>query len=174
MRRRQSPRRVEEDLEDLPPAPLSLREPGGERPAFHQLHGEEDAVAVGADVVDGEHVRVREPGHGPRLAEQPLAERGGVSRRPQHLERHRPVQLEVAGFVDDAHAARADGPHDLVAPSLGSAFGGIGGPHRFGQQRAAGVAALRVILERGGGRGRQPAFQQLDDVVGGKARHPIC
>ena len=178
MRRSKPARRGEEDLQHLPPAPLALQKPGGERAPFHQLHGEEDGVAQGADVVDREDVGVREPGHRPRLGEQPFAERAGIPGGPQHLERHRAVQLEVAGLVDDAHAARADGPHDLVATALGDRASGIAlgksGARRFRQQRPAGVAALRVILQRGGALGGQPSLQQLDDVVGRKARHPIC
>ena len=35
--------------------------------------------------------------------------------RPQHLERDRLVELEIAGLVDDTHASLAEGLDDLVA-----------------------------------------------------------
>jgi hypothetical protein len=53
------------DRHDLAPRPRLLLEPGAEGLAVDELHGEEHAVGVGADVVDGDDVGVRQAGRGP-------------------------------------------------------------------------------------------------------------
>ena len=52
----------------------------------------------------------------PRLAHEALAERRvlGELRRDQ-LERDRPVEVELHGAVDDAHAAAAGDPDDAMS-----------------------------------------------------------
>jgi hypothetical protein len=60
---------VEEEADDLPPTPSSREEPLAERLSLHQIHGDEDAVAVRSDVVDGDHVRMRQTRHCLRLAQ---------------------------------------------------------------------------------------------------------
>ncbi len=84
---------------------------------MHQLHGDERLVADAADVVDRDDVGVRQPGHRPRLAEQPRARlRTHRSLRlSDHLERDAAIQLRVIGLVDDPHAARAQLAHQLIA-----------------------------------------------------------
>ena len=41
-------------------------------------------------------------------------------RRRQHFDRDESIETGVARFVDFAHAARADGGHDLVRAEAGS------------------------------------------------------
>jgi hypothetical protein len=65
------PRR-EHHGQDLAPRPLRLAEPRAQRGTIDELHRDEHAIArKGADIVHGDHVRVREPRHGLRLAQQP-------------------------------------------------------------------------------------------------------
>ncbi len=59
---------------------------------------------VGPDVVDGDHVRMRQPGERLRLAPQPLAPLGPAL---QHLDRDRAAELGIARAVDHAHPAPA-------------------------------------------------------------------
>jgi hypothetical protein len=61
---------VEEDVEELGPAAGFGAGPRVEGLAGDELHGDPDAVAVGADVVDRHDVGVGEPGEGLGLAQQ--------------------------------------------------------------------------------------------------------
>ena len=61
---------------------------------------------VGALVVDGDHVGVRQPGRGLRLADEPGDELLVLGqRRVHHLEGDRAVEPGVVGLVDGGHAA---------------------------------------------------------------------
>jgi hypothetical protein len=113
------------------------REPAVETRALDELHRDEVAVPVAADLVDDQHVRVLEPRHRTRLAEQALAQRdacreGRTTRRrvvrptwtgiivrrsslrssgllvAQHLHRDRAVEIRVVRLPHDAHAALAE------------------------------------------------------------------
>jgi hypothetical protein len=73
---------------------------------------------VGADVVDGDDVGVREPRHRPRLAQEPRAAPiARVRRRLEQLDRQLAVELGVVGRVDDAHGAGADAIKDQYRPT---------------------------------------------------------
>ena len=92
-------------------------DPVGDRPAAQQLHDDERAALVLADVVDGDHVRVaREPAGGPRLAREAapralvLAEMGG-----EDLDRDGAVEQLVVRLPDARHAAVGDVADELVA-----------------------------------------------------------
>ena len=60
----------DEDVEDLAQGARPLGQPLGERPALDELHRDEDLAAERADVVHDDDVRVREPRHRLRLAQQ--------------------------------------------------------------------------------------------------------
>ena len=93
-------------------APRSSR--AAQRLALEQLHGDEDAPGVLADLVDLADVGMVDAGGGAGLAPQPLA-RGLVRRRRrQRLEGDGPGQPLVAGGVDHAHPAFADLALDRV------------------------------------------------------------
>ena len=74
------------------------------------------AVLLLARVVDGDDVRVRQPGRQARLADEPLPEPlVGGRRRVEELDRDEPVELAVARHVDDRHAAVAERALEPVA-----------------------------------------------------------
>ena len=87
-------------------------EPVEQRPdvaALDVAHGQVEAAARLADVVDRDDVRVPHRGGRPGLAQEPGPERvvAGQFRR-QDLERHRPARALVLGHVHSGHAAPAD------------------------------------------------------------------
>ena len=88
--------------------PLTKRRPDDE------LHGDEHAVVVGADIEDRHDVGVRELGERPRLSHQTLLPFPSPV-RPQHLQGDAPVELGIVGLVDDPHASDAGAALDLVA-----------------------------------------------------------
>ena len=74
-----------------------------------------DASAVAADVMERANVRVVQAGDGLRLTLEPLLQIGiGGDMLGEDFNGHGAVQAGVAGFVDLAHAPRADGREDLV------------------------------------------------------------
>ena len=89
--------------------------------AFQQLHDGEGLALLGSIVVDGEDVGMREGGHDLGLA----LEAGQPGRilgklRGQDLDGDVAIESRVAGPIDFAHAARADGGADLVGTELGA------------------------------------------------------
>ena len=88
---------------------LAQSAPGGE--LEHQIR----PLVVLTDAVDGDDIRVAEPGGGQGLGAEPIALAWvGVSALEHHLQRHQPVELRVAGLIDDPHAATAQDPEYLV------------------------------------------------------------
>jgi len=83
---------------------------------LQQLHRDEGrAVRVVAEVEDGHHVRVRHLRDGLRLALEALLQLGVVGDLRDHdLEGHVAVEHGVAGQVDLAHGALAEGADDVV------------------------------------------------------------
>jgi hypothetical protein len=63
----------------------------------------------------GEDVRVLQPGGEADLPLEPFEAEGGGEAGVEHLERDRPVVLEIVRQVDRGHAAAADLPAQLVA-----------------------------------------------------------
>ncbi len=83
--------------------------------ALEQLHRDEGLALVLVDVVDRADVGVLERGGGPRLALQPLERlRVPAELLRQELQRHAAAELQILGFVDDAHAAAAELREDAV------------------------------------------------------------
>ena len=90
------------------------------RPA-DQPHGDEDALVAVARLVDGDDVRVVDVRLELALAPEPLAEQDVVAQvRREDLERHRPVERDLLGLVDDAHPALAEDPGDPVSAERGA------------------------------------------------------
>ena len=93
-------------------------------PVAHRLaldvrhHIEEEAVGLAA-VEERQDVRVLQVGGGLDLAEEPLGADHGGEFRPQHLDRHLAVVLEVLRQVDRGHAAGAELALDAVAVGQG-------------------------------------------------------
>ncbi|MFN8091658.1 MAG: hypothetical protein U0599_05430 [Vicinamibacteria bacterium] len=91
----------------------AAREPGRERFAGEQLHRDEEAPGVLADLVDLADVRVVDRGRRPGLAaETPAGRLVGLGDR---LHRDAPAEALVLGGEDDAHAALADALEQAVA-----------------------------------------------------------
>ena len=95
----------------------------GQRSAAHELHHHEHVLAVLADVVDRDDVRVRgEARGGARLALEAhpgavvLAEVGA-----EHLDRHAAVQQLVVGLPHAGHPAVGEVAHDPIAVGQGDA-----------------------------------------------------
>jgi len=87
----------------------------GEVRALREVHDQVGAALVLAGGLDGDDVRVVEPGQGPGLAEEALALAG---RRPppgrEELERDAALEDRVVGPVDGAGPAAADRLDELV------------------------------------------------------------
>ena len=81
------------------------------------FHGEEQDARVVALVVDGDDVRMGQPGGGARLADEPLAEDVVVGESLRHdLECDEAVEPQVGGLVDRRHPAARNALADEVAP----------------------------------------------------------
>ena len=112
-------------------APAALAEQVAQSAAGQVLHGQIGARAVPALVVDGDHVRVREPRGRLGLADEPadeilVAGQVGV----HHLERDPAVQAGVDGTVHRRHAPECNQRLHLVAavkqpPDQGVREGGV-------------------------------------------------
>jgi hypothetical protein len=93
----------------------TLRQPVRQRLAVEQLHDEERRAVVLADVVQRTDVRVGQLRDRARFAIEARAElRVRGQRGRQDLDGDGPVEPRVAGLVDFAHAARANGAEDFV------------------------------------------------------------
>jgi hypothetical protein len=92
-----------------------------ERFAFDELeHEERDAIRF-FKAVNGGDMRMIERGEELRLALEPADALGIVRERGrQDLQRNVATELRIAGFVDLAHPAGAEGGDDLVGPKSGA------------------------------------------------------
>jgi hypothetical protein len=86
----------------------------GERLAFEQLHRDEEASGVFADLVDLTDVGMVDAGGRARFAPQPFTPRLVTGQRRQRLQRDGAPEALVARLVDDAHAALAELAGDRV------------------------------------------------------------
>ncbi len=110
-----------------------------EAAAVHVLQREVGAAFRLADLVNLDDAGVVQAGHRLRLGlEARPVHLPGQAAREDHLERHRALQAELAGLVDDAHAA----------------------PPQFLQQLVAGH-----VRPRGRGGGRRPGHDQRGAAV---------
>ena len=101
----------------------ALGQHGAERDTLDELHGDVDAIAGDAGVVDRADVGVIQRRCRPRFAHQPLTRClvGGAPGR-QHLDGEVASQPRVAGTIDLAHAAGAEQADDLVGTEHRSGF----------------------------------------------------
>ena len=89
---------------------------GGEAATVDEFEGEVREAADLADVVDLDDVGVLEAGEGLGLLVEPRQGDGaGVGAGQDHLERDQTIQADLAGLVDDSHAAPAQLLEDLEA-----------------------------------------------------------
>ena len=95
-----------------------------QRAPAHDLHHHEDAVLVLADVVDGDHVRVRrEPGGSACFALETAARALVLAQvRSQHLDRDVAAQQLIVRLPDARHPAVGEMTNDAVAVGQGDAF----------------------------------------------------
>ena len=112
-----------------------------QRLAVDEVHADEPAAIVLGDVVDAHDVRARHLPREQELAAEPL-ERAGTARElgPQQFQRDVDVEREIAGAVDDAHAADAEQPIDAEAAA---------------EQLADAQLARRDLAGQRGGAGRR-------------------
>ena len=85
---------------------------GGDPPlqvaAADQPHRDDQLAVLLAGVVDGDDVRVLEAGREPRLAQEAVAEALVAAEVAcDHLQRHRAVEGEMGGAIDDPIPPRA-------------------------------------------------------------------
>src|SRR5262245_47560450 len=96
-------------------------QPSRQATAFDELHGEVGVPGVFPDVVNLHDVGVTHAGGGvgfdSKAAELLRSGQGAVA---DHLEGEDAAGAEVAGFVDDAHAAAAEFSEQFVAGEGGS------------------------------------------------------
>ncbi len=150
VRRRQTSSGGEETGDDGVGGTRRLAQPFAQGAPFDQLHGDEGARAVLADVVDVDHVAVHQPRHGPGFAPQPILPlRLPGPRRAlvDELDGDAAVELRIPGRVDHPHRARPEHLADQIAADERSAADGKIELERA-QTPLAGFFGLRA---RGGG-----------------------
>ena len=164
-------------VEHLAPTSPLLTQPLPERPAFDELHGEEDVAVQLTDVVDRQHVGVGEPRHRARLAKEALAHLFlrflRRSARPQHLERDRTAQLRVARGIDDSHSAGADWPEHLVSGDCFRIRDRHGGRVRdeLNEDPAAHFAGAQMPFRLRQPLGRETTIDVLEQILFRDAAH---
>jgi hypothetical protein len=119
VRRRQPAPRGQEDVQDSTPG-VPRPEPVVQGLSLQELHCDEHVGTRVSDVVDGDHVRMREPRQGLRLAQQPhRTVRDLRADAAGDLDGNMTAQGSIAGFVDLAHRAARDAAQDLVPGESG-------------------------------------------------------
>ena len=92
----------------------------GQAAAGHELEDEVRPARGLADVVNLDDVGMLQAGeHRGLRAKAGQVLRAGLDPGQDHLQRHGAIETELPGLVDDAHAAAAEHPQDLVAGDLG-------------------------------------------------------
>src|SRR5262249_13487578 len=130
------------DVEDLFRAAALLGEPAPQRAAVDVLHGDDEVVAVVADLVDRDDVGMGQARHRHGLAQHAVVALALAPPRAK-LQRRQSVELDVAGAVHDAHPAGADGLLDAIG-ALHDVAGGEArhlGRGRTGVRRRAHLVA---------------------------------
>ena len=97
-----------------PIAPHPLRE----RLTGDVPHDEADYLALVLDRMDGDDVRMGETGGGSSLPQEPAPQAGEPGQfRWQQLDRHLPLECQVAGEVHDTHSAAPEFMDEQIAPA---------------------------------------------------------
>jgi hypothetical protein len=118
VRGREPARALREDLDDRRHRRRG-RQPLRQRHARRELHGHEQRALRTTDIEHAHDIGVIDPRERPALSQHALLHELELclARHGQHeLERDVARELGVACEVDDAHRARAELLHDLVAP----------------------------------------------------------
>src|SRR5262249_23094477 len=114
VRRRKAARNLYAVLHGLAERQPPTRKPRTECFAFEQFHhGEGHAVRL-PEIVDADDVRVRERGHGLRLALESCQSVWQRRRRRENFDSDVAIQLRIAGAINFAHPAGTNGGDDLV------------------------------------------------------------
>ena len=111
-------------------------DPAAEIDALDQLHGEEPAVLIGNQLVEGDQVRVGDVGEGAKLVLEPV-EPGGIESL-QRLQGDFAPMGEVPGAIHHPHRPRADPRHDLETS----------GPAEVSVLHGVLLADGRILLDR--------------------------
>jgi hypothetical protein len=105
---------------------------------FDVAHGDEQEVLSRPGLVDGDDVGMVDRGGELRLAKEAVTERLVLGEAgSEQLERDPPLEPQVLGQIDDAHAAEAEQRLDPVAGELGADPGVVGHVH------------VRILTSRG-------------------------
>ena len=165
VRGREATTRGDEHRDDLERGAGAGVQPVVERAADHQLHRDEPLPVLLTEVVDGDHVRMREPrDRAPFLHE--LAARARAGRAVQQLDGDLPVELRIVRGVHHAHPPGPERSLNPVPPEP-VALGERRGRARPGQGRGMGegrrvlgrarIVRVRVgrVVPALGARGRQ-------------------
>src|SRR5262249_2292368 len=147
-------------------------QPPPERIAAHQLHRDEYLTADLPGVVDANDVRVLEPGHGARLADQARSVRGVADVVPDHLDRDQPGQFGAARRGDRARAALPEGGLDDVAAAR------VPGPRGSRTPRGTGVGTAvfprhLLVVGRDRAAGRIRRTHARDDLMQRVVQQPL-
>jgi len=182
VRRRQPPRGIAQDAEDLLPGPRTRPDPGAERLAVDVLHDDAEPPPVESGIEHGDDVGVADARQRPRLRkERPVL----LDRSPvQDLESDRPIELGVVREVDHSHRAAPQSPPDLVtleddlARRIGRADRGRRRRRRpraddLRERQPAGGAVGGVPLNGRPHVGRQPTGAVVGELVDGRTTHPL-
>ena len=76
--------------------------------AREELHGDSDDAVDDIRAIDGDDVRVPQPGDQPAFGDDAVAGHGGAGAAGQQLEGDIAIQADIARPVDDTEAALAD------------------------------------------------------------------
>ena len=165
---------------DDPPvigARLRLTHPARHRAAVDQLRDDIDLPVDSADVVNGQHVGMRQRRQQLRLAQEAIApaiggrsgdDRGVVLAQP--LDRHLSAQFRVERGKHDAGAPGAERLEQLVAPAQPARRIGRTGARELGQRTRATRTAVAVALERAHAIRRQRPLDEAHERLVARAR----
>ncbi|MFO0631221.1 MAG: hypothetical protein U0168_00060 [Nannocystaceae bacterium] len=135
MDRAEALRQRDEDLDDLAPADVAAPQPPLQVDALDQLHRDVDLILVGIDLVDRDHVGVRQPCERPRLRDQPrtgalvAGAAGFTAVGADELDRDGALEPGVEAPQHDTHRAFAEAIEHEVATDA-CRGGGLGGAAR--------------------------------------------
>ncbi len=142
--------RLREHVEDRAGIARRAAQPFVDRRTLDELHRDVVAPARRADLVHDDHVRVREPRHRPRLAQQARARFIAARGAAQHLQRDAALEIGIERGVHDAHPADPELALEAIATE-----------HR----------AERRDLDHRGARRRDGARQLVVDTHAGRIAH---
>jgi hypothetical protein len=137
-----------------------------QRPPLHVLHHDVGPPAFLGDPVDGDDVRVGEPGRDDGLAGEALQRRALLGQRDRELQRASAAELAVPGFPDFAGAAPAEAldEHEVRDAPRGVVLMGGGLRWEGAARYLEGGVVLAVcrLGQRRQVRGRDPAARSQD------------